>query len=210
MWPLYKILEEVDSAYNSKIQVVRTLEGVRILSGGVSQSGWLLRKIWQAALKRIKKDKPRVDRVLILGLGGGSVACLLDEMWPASRKVAVDIDPLMVELGRKYLSLGQVKNLKIKLVDAAGWVSQQRNRKKFDLVLVDLYKGDKIPAEFLKKDFVKRVYKLLAPNGVAAFNHFYAGKDYAAARKAEKVIRSVFPALTTVTPEANIIFIAWT
>src|SRR3990167_10338428 len=99
---LYKTLEEVDSFVNGKIQVIRTMEGVRILVGEVSQSGWLVRKIWKTALAKIKREGATPKKVLILGLGGGSVAEVVCDFWNEAEIVGLDKDPKMITLGKKY------------------------------------------------------------------------------------------------------------
>lgn len=206
MWLLNaQVLEKVESAHNGEIQVVRTLEGVRITVGGISQSGWLVRRVWQPALAKIKKMLPDAGRILILGLGGGSVAQLTEHYWPDSKKIGVDVDPVMVYLGEKYLNLGDVGNLKFEEADAFSWV--ETSKKKFDLVLVDLYKGDAIPAEFRTVGFFSSVAKLVAPAGVAAFNHLYSAGEREMAAEFEKRLHKVFSGTVTIAPEANIIYI---
>lgn len=208
MFGLLKVLEEKQSSFNGRIQVVRTLEGVRIVVGGVSQSGWLVRKVWDAALKKIHKDRLDIEKILVLGLGGGSVARLAKKYWPGSEIIGIDIDPNMVELGKKYLGLGGVDKLKIFIEDAAGWVDKNKG-KDFDLVLVDLYKGAVIPKKFVQDGFLKRVETLVKSGGVGAFNHLYSVMEKEEADDLGRKLRKIFPVLISVKPEANIIYIGY-
>lgn len=204
-----QILEEKDSPFNGKIKVVRTLEGVRITVEGVSQSGWLVKKVWDSALKKIKKKKGAVGEVLVLGLGGGSVARLVNKYWPNAEIIGVDIDPVMVELGKKYLGLGEVNNLKIVIEDAQSWVNGAWKKRLFDLILVDIYRGARIPEKFTTSGFIKRINGILKHGGIAAFNHLYSGTEKKEADSLGKKLHKIFPALTIVKPEANIIFIGY-
>lgn len=208
MFGLLKVLEERQSSFNGKIQVVKTLEGIRIVVGGVSQSGWLVRKVWDAALKKIHKDRPDIERILVLGLGGGSVARLITRYWPGSEIIGIDIDPDMVELGKKYLGLGGVSNLKVFIEDAVGWVDKNKG-KDFDLVLVDLYKGAVVPKEFAQDGFLKKVETLVKGGGVGAFNHLYSTMEKEEAEDLGRKLRKMFPVLISVKPEANIIYIGY-
>jgi len=205
MWKLVNVVEERNNKYNGKIEVVKGIEGTRIIVGGLSQSGWLVKRVWKDALKKIKKLMPEIDNVLILGLGGGSIAELLQEYWPTSRKVGLDIDQDMVELGKKHLKLSEVQNLEVVIADTTKWIS--KNKEKFDLILVDLYRGGDIPEEFKKNDFIKKVQKNLKPGSIAAFNHLYSYVEKKDAEEFRAKLGEIFPAMTTVTPEANIIFI---
>lgn len=208
MISLVKVLEEVESPCNGRIQVVKTFEGTRILAGGVSQSGWLVRKIWDSALKRLKGTHPDIAHVLIMGLGGGSAAEIIQLYWPEAKIIGVDIDSVMVSLGKKYLSLEKIKNLKFIQANAEEWVAKE-NKQKFDLVLVDLYQGGEIPDQFKDEKFLLNVKKLLKPKGVAAFNHFYSSQKRKAANLFGSKLRKFFSAMVSICPEANIIFLCF-
>ncbi len=205
MWKLAETVEERTSPYNGNIKVIKGLEGTRIIVGGLSQSGWLVKKVWKDALKKIKKLKPDAKDILILGLGGGSIAELLQEYWPTSRKVGVDIDTEMVDLGRKYLGLDYVENLEVVIEEANSWI--RKNKQKFDLILVDLYQGGSIPKEFTEEKFMLSVKKTLKPDSVAAFNHLYSYVEKKDADEFRSKLGKIFHAMTVVTPEANIIYI---
>ncbi|MEK7521515.1 MAG: methyltransferase domain-containing protein [Patescibacteria group bacterium] len=205
MWKLAETVEERTSKFNGAIKVVKGLEGTRIIVGGLSQSGWLVKKVWKDALKKIKKLKPNAKDILVLGLGGGSIAELLQEYWPDSRKVGVDIDPEMVDLGRKYLKLNEVKDLEVVIADVSEWIV--KNVQKFDLILVDLYKGGSIPQEFREEAFLNTVQKTLKPDSIAAFNHLYSSLEKKDAEEFRRRLRNVFPVMTVVTPEANMVVI---
>lgn len=211
MFKLFKIVEEVDSPVNGKIQVVKDLSGARIIAGGVSQSGWLVKSVWNKALKKVTSNKKQVARVLILGLGGGSAAEVVAKYWPGAEIIGVDIDPEMVRLGKKYLQLGKVSNLGTVIADAEGFLASRtkRNEQKFDLVLIDLFNGSKIPAKFYTDSFIKLTKSVLSPGGVVAFNHLYSHYEKETVLKLQKKLRKNFVTVTSVLPEANIVFICF-
>lgn len=208
MWGFLKVIDRAESEYNGTVQVVSTLEGMRIVAGGVSQSGWLVAKVWNSALKKILKEKPEAGKVLILGLGGGSAAKLVNKYWPNAKITGVDIDPVMINFGKKYLELDQLTNLKIVESDAIKFVSEQNE--KYDLILMDIYTGAVIPEVFVGNEFLTKVKGLLSKKGIAAFNHLYSSIEKADAKELEKQLRDIFPVITSVKPEANIIFVCFT
>lgn len=204
---MVKTLEETNSRHNGEIKVVATFEGIKIVVGGVSQSGWLVKKVWQAGVDKISKLDFLPRKVLILGLGGGSCAELVAKAYPMARIVGVDIDPVIVELGKKYLNLGKIKNLKFIRADAAKWILRQKD--KFDLVLIDLYKGENFPKKFLTPTFVKQTKRITSRDGIVAFNHLYSSKEKEDAAKLQKVLHREFSSVMTVYPEANVIFLCF-
>lgn len=202
MFGLVKILEERNSSFNGKVQVVKTFEGIKIVAGGLSQSGWLVKKIWNTALKRISQDRKDIGKVLILGLGGGSAAEVVASLWPDSKITGVDIDHVIIEFGKKYLNLSKIKNLEIIESDAQIWINKVSNNEKFDLILVDIYQGSLIPKDFNKMKFIKSLKNLLPIGGIVAFNR--RGKEDKGLK-----LKKFFPVIKIITPEANIIFICF-
>ena len=111
-----KILETTKSSFNKDIKVVSTFGvGTYIQAGGITQSGGVVKTIWKTALKNIGKEK--VKSCLILGLGGGTVAGLVRKKYPLAKITGVEIDPVMVALGKKYLGLER-HGVDIKIADA--------------------------------------------------------------------------------------------
>ncbi|KKR69202.1 MAG: hypothetical protein UU12_C0046G0006, partial [Candidatus Woesebacteria bacterium GW2011_GWA2_40_7b] len=113
-----KILEERESKYNGHLRVVKNIGlGTYIQAEGLTQSGGIVETIWKSTLKRIHKSLATNHKTLILGLGGGTVAKLIRKLWPKAKITGVDIDPLIVELGKKYLGMGKY-DVDIQIADA--------------------------------------------------------------------------------------------
>ncbi len=122
-----RVLEELNSKYNGRLKVVKTFGmGTYIQANGLTQSGGIVESIWKSTIRKIKNQD--IKNCLILGLGGGTVAKIIQERWPGVKITGVDIDPVMVELGKKYLGLGDVQ---IKIQDAYDFDSTG-----YDLVIV--------------------------------------------------------------------------
>src|SRR3990167_10780762 len=132
-----KILEERESRVNSKLTVVRDFAwGCYIQVGGLTQSGGMVKTVWKTTLKKIKNSKFQIKNCLILGLGGGTNALLFKKYYPDAKIIGIEIDPIFIELGKKYLGLDKIK-IEIKIKDAFDFVKKEK--KKYDLILVDTY-----------------------------------------------------------------------
>jgi spermidine synthase len=204
-----KILEERESKFNGHLKVVRSLGfGTYIQAEGLTQSGGIVEAIWKSTLRKIHRSPFTVHRSLILGLGGGTVAKLIRKNWPDSKITGVDIDPIMIELGKKYLGLDQAI-VDIKITDALKFLSVHRSRFTdcFDLVIVDLYSGDKFPEKFETDDCIKLVRCHLASNGIAIFNRLYYGDKRPEAVKFGNKLKKIFSNVEWFYPEANLMFL---
>jgi len=192
-----KILESRKSKFNDELRVLKTLGmGTYIQSDGLTQSGGIVESIWSQTLKRINNDKLIIKNCLILGLGGGTVVKLIKKYWPKAKITGVDIDPVIIELGKKYLGLDLI-NIDIKTQDAAKPVTG-----KFDLVLVDLYKGDKFPEKFESEKFLKSLTK----NKLVVFNRLTFKGNKNEALKFGKKLHEIFSKVEYYYPVTNLMF----
>lgn len=205
-----KVLEETHSSINGKLTVVKDLVwGIHISAGGLTQSGGVAKKVWKYTLKQISDMGRKFDNCLVLGLGGGSGALLVRKYWPHADIVGVDLDPIVVGLGKKYLDLDSI-GVEIKINDGLEYCKGIKgDGKRHDLVLVDMYVGDEFPQKFEDENFMNLVKDVLAENGVAVFNRLYYGKKRSMAMKFGKRLESVFPKVSPVFPEANIMFVCY-
>ena len=202
-----KILEERQSKYNGCLRVIRSLGfGTYIQAGGLTQSGGIVETIWRSTLQRVKSERAKVKNVLILGLGGGTIAELIGKKWPEAEITGVDIDPVMIELGKKYLRLGQTE-VEIKIGDAYDYITQKSKLKTYDLVIIDLYNGDEYPKKFETENYIQLIRKVLPSDGVAVFNRLYYGDKRPQAVKFGNKLQKVFCNVEWFYPEANLMFV---
>lgn len=195
-----KIIEEVKSKFNRNLKVIRSFGlGTYIQSDGLTQSGGIVETFWKQTLRKVKGKRLKVKDVLILGLGGGTVVKIIRKFWPDAKIIGIDIDLLIIELGKKYLGLDET-NLEIKIQDAAKPVSG-----KFDLVIVDLYQGDNFPKKFEDEKFLKS----LSQNKLVIFNRLYYKEKKKLAEVFGEKLKCVFGKVECFYPEANIMFFCY-
>lgn len=200
-----KVLEERKSKFNGKISAIQSFAwGKYIQVDGLTQSGGVVTGVWKSTLKYLKKKRSDVGRVLILGLGGGSVAVLIDQLFNYLNITGVDIDPIMIELGRKYLGLDRI-DVKTEISDAENFLKSDDTL--YDLIIVDTYQGDKFPEKFTSDKFLKEVKKHLAKDGISIFNRLYFDEKRKIAQKFGEKLQTMFTKVEYFFPEANLMFI---
>lgn len=190
------ILEERDSKYNGHLRVLRTWGmGTYIQAGGLTQSGGIVESIWKSTLKKVK-DK-EIKSILILGLGGGTLAKLLRKKYLNAKITGVEIDPIMIDLGRKYLEL-DMYGIDIKIAD-----TNKFKFGKYDLVIVDMYSGDSFPKEFESGEFLKKLTKFKT----VIINRLYYGEKRPDTVRFGNRLEKHFKKVTWFYPEANLMFL---
>jgi spermidine synthase len=95
--------------------------------------------VWDAIAAPILWLAPnRRRRILILGLGGGSVARLARALAPDAEIVGVELDPEVVRLARAHFELDAL-DIQVEIADALGWLEKAKGR--YDAILEDVFIG---------------------------------------------------------------------
>src|SRR5262245_49396362 len=118
-------------------------------------------------------------RVLILGLGGGTIPMALREILPQAQVDVVEIDPAVTKVARDYFGFRADTKLKVFEMDGRVYVKRAiREGKKYEAILLDAFDQDYIPEHLLTKEFLEETKSLLAPGGVLVGNTFSSSKLY--------------------------------
>ncbi len=127
----FQSLEIWKSAHVTEFRVAGAIHAWHHRSRFLTGLAWDL--IAAGALLR-KAGPPR--SILMLGLAGGTAFRSLRHLLPDCRLTAIDIDGEIVELAREHMGLDEL-GIEIHIADAYRWIA--RNRRKFDLVIDDIY-----------------------------------------------------------------------
>ena len=92
-----------------------------------------------------------IKRVLVLGLGAGSIPVYLDRFLPDATIDTVELDPGVIDVAKKYFGLRETK--KFNLIESDARVFLNRHTEPYDLIMVDAYTGSYIPFHLMTKEF---------------------------------------------------------
>jgi len=120
---------------------------------------------------------PEVKRILMLGLGGGSISTYLGRHMPEATIDVVEIDPAVVTAAKTYFGIRETQAVRYLEGDARVFLN--RHKDTYDLILVDAFYGGYVPFHLLTKEFYTLLKDRLTPGGAAAFNVHDGTKLYA-------------------------------
>ena len=178
-WPL-------KSRFHSKFSgwlEITWLNGKKLLnSKNTNYSYGSLQKVLRYGLSEVK-FRPD-DKVLLLGMGGGSIIKVLREEYKHKGQIAaVEIDPVVIEVAEKEFGIRALKDLKIIHADALSYV--QNTNESFKLIIIDLFIDKNVPEECFSVDFWEKISKLSEPKAQIIFN---AGMDLTSDQKIREII----------------------
>ena len=126
-----------------RVEIRRVQDGVQLRVEGTLASFQrpgraLTGAVWWALAGPILLLRARRPRVLLLGVGGGSVARALRALHEGAEIVGVEYDARVLRLARRHFGLDAL-GLEIVVEDALDYLTRERRR--FDLVVEDLFIG---------------------------------------------------------------------
>ena len=153
---------------------------------------------------------PAGSDALLLGLGGGSVANYLNGALGMNVD-AVELDERIAKIALKYFEL--LPSVNVITDDARHYI--ESTDKKYDLVFIDVFKGDVMPAHVLSLECFKTVKHRLNTKGIVIvnFNGFLSGEAGLPARSLFATLNEagfLVDVLPTPEPEnkRNLLFLA--
>jgi spermidine synthase len=111
---------------------------------------------------------PRTDSILLVGLGGGVLTNYIGRFVPEAQIDTVEIDPAVIAAAKTWFSLRETERMRV--VESDGRVFLNRNRKLYDVALIDAYIGGSVPFHLMTREFYTLLKRRLAPGGAAVFN----------------------------------------
>ncbi len=177
-----KVIYEVDSKLNGKIRVIEVGKTRKLIANNVLQSvneaSPSCPKIFSGkAAELIVREAPNAKRILMLGLGGGTVASILSKKLPEAQIVSVEFDPVMVDVAKKYFGLDSINNHRVIEADALRVVVEPEEfdlaQGSFDVLFVDIFVGDQYPDLGRTGNFIAALKRLVTSGGLIVFNRIY-------------------------------------
>jgi len=145
-----------------------------------------------------------VHSILEIGFGGGRTAWYLHRFLPNVPVTSVELDPEVLALAKKYFGIRDEPNFKVVNRDGRLFLSESKDR--YDVILIDAYRGPFVPFHLLTKEFYQIVKDHLAEGGVVAQNVEPSTMLF---DSAVKTINAVFPQLDFYRADGNIVTVAY-
>ena len=157
----------IASAKNGEINIHYRFGKPALFVDGFDQSTEYTGTMWRKALRHLPKDFVAAQ-ILMLGLGGGSAIKSILKRFPDCQLTVVEWDPVMIKLYRELYGQDQA----VTIIEGDATVVVPAMKETFDLVLVDLFKGNETPKELASAEFVQAIACVTSPTGYCLLNAF--------------------------------------
>ncbi|HEY6768729.1 MAG TPA: fused MFS/spermidine synthase [Candidatus Sulfotelmatobacter sp.] len=145
-----------------------------------------------------------VRSILEIGSGGGRTSWYLHKTLPNASITTVELDPAVMEIAKKYFGIREESDFHVANDD--GRLFLRKTSERFDLILLDAYRGPFVPFHLLTKEFYEVVKQHLRPGGVVIQNVEPTTMLF---DSAVNTIRAVFPNVEFFPADGNIVTVAY-
>lgn len=144
------------------------------------------------------------SNILEIGLGGGRTASYLHDFVPGATITCAELDPEVIAFARQYFDVRPGPRLQ--LVERDGRIFTRATRDRYDVIIVDAYRGTFVPFHLTTREFFQGVKRKLAPGGVMAQN---ISPDVLSEPDITATLKAVFDHVDRYQAEGNVVLMAY-
>lgn len=149
-------------------------------------------KYWEL-IKCFKKTN-ELKNVCFIGGGAFAMPTIFHRNFPECNVDAVEIDPELKKIGKKYFQLEENENLNVHIADGRRWFRGKKNT--YDFIFLDAFHGVRsIPHHLVTSEYFAELHSALTDKGVIAINLIAAreGSQATIYKSLLKTIKTSFP-----------------
>ena len=147
-------------------------------------------------------------RILVVGLGGGTLPGFLRKHYPDAAIDVVDIDPDVVEVAKMFFGFREDQFMRVHVADGREFIESIR-QPSYDVIFLDAFGAQSVPSHLTTQEFLQAVRRALMPSGVAVANIWNRTRNPlsdAMVRTYDKVFDQLF--ILNVAGDVNLILLA--
>lgn len=172
-----KLIARVPSDFNDVVRVHESREGLRRMRFGdpATQSAYDTKDPQRVVLPYLRLQLTAFDylktppsRILVVGMGGGSMGIACRRLFPDAFIDLVDIDPAVVDVAQRFMGFRPDPRMRVHVVDGRDFVAAVEDP--YDVILIDAFNGIDPPAALITENFFRTVKAALRRGGVVASN----------------------------------------
>lgn len=127
-----------------------------------------LHTVFQEAFRAINLQNISVNKLLILGLGTGSIIDIIENEYQKFPTItAIEIDEKIIEL---FNTLNNKPQSEITIINDDAFNAVKELKSGYDLIVVDLFIDMQMPSPIYNVDFLSNLSTLITPSGIVLIN----------------------------------------
>jgi spermidine synthase len=108
-------------------------------------------------------------RILVVGLGGGTLPSFLRWHYPDAAIDVAEIDPDVVDVAKMFFGFREDRLMRVHVGDARQFIDNVR-QPAYDVIFLDAFGAHSVPPHLATREFLQAVRRALMPSGVVVGN----------------------------------------
>lgn len=201
-------LEQTSSPYNPYLEVLLVEGRHQLVTADAIYSFDDKYINFDYTFKKIDWDKFSGNRVLVLGLGLGSVILLLEKKFQKKMDyTAIEVDPVICRLCSEY-TLPDIKSF-VEVIPSEAMKFLNTDEQKYDIIIMDIFQSGSIPMKFQSSEFLTTLKDRLEKNGLLLYNRLNITEDHKRENvEFAPVMAALFHEMTTLPIKDNLVVVS--
>ncbi|MEE9372056.1 MAG: methyltransferase [Saprospiraceae bacterium] len=162
------VLDSITSDINENLEVLLVRGHIQLCTQRAVYSYEHKYENFRLLFEKLDFAKFKGEKILLLGLGLGSIIQILDSIKKNLKYTAVELDEEVIYLAETHILKHLHVDLQVICNNAHHYV--QVTEEKYDMICMDVFIDDWIPDEFLTLDFCLGLKSILSESGIVIFN----------------------------------------
>lgn len=145
-----------------------------------------------------------LSSILDIGSGGGRTAWYVHKFLPSAQVTSVELDPAVVDIAQKHFGVRTSANFRLETGDGRVFMTNTPDR--YDVIMIDAYRGPFVPFHLLTRQFYELAASRLKDGGAIVQNVEPTTMLF---DSAVKTINAVFPNVDLYRASNNVVIVAY-
>lgn len=169
-WDEFGLIEVVDNAITRKLYFDSAVEqSCLFINAPMTLEFEYQQKITELLLNAANQQTGKQDfRVLMLGMGGGTMAHHLYHALPNLQMTVVELRQIVIDAAYQFFQLPDEPEIDVIQQDAIEFIAE--NQHHYDAIIVDIFDASGLPSQLSDADFMHNLWQNIHLSGLLIFN----------------------------------------
>lgn len=176
---IHRTVSAEDSVEVSETNGIRSLHlgNATVQSSMRLQDPFALELAYTRGMMAFLLFAPDPKNILMIGLGGGSIAKYIHQYLPKATTRVIEINPRIIQIARSHFHV-PADDERLTIIEGDGAAYVRERSETTQAIMVDAFDSNGVPADLCSQDFFDHCYQALTPDGIFVMNLWGSDRNF--------------------------------